>query len=458
MSPQPTATHTAPSVQPQGQAEGMRRQKPGLRHIGKPLHHAARQRGAATLFTVMVLLLVMAMVAAHAGRDMVFEQRMASNYHHAATANEAAEAGLAWAQAQLNSGRVDADCEAASAGASFRDRYLRIAADQGYAVAPASDGPWLATCTNSADGQWSCQCPDSGLGSHGAPGGGLDGVPASGDRLSPSFAIRLAALGSSGQMRVVSRGCSGGLGQCGSQAAALQDTIGMSELSQDMALLSALQTPPGSPLIAGGAVTLGTGTRLVNRDESSGALLLQAGGAVSGDLEQLHSLPGTPPELALLQNDASLKPAAMFHSFFGLGPERYRAQPAVARLRCQASCSAALNAALGRGQHLLWIDGPASLDGDATLASVEQPLLLLVDGPLVVTAPIQVHGLIYARGPVDWHNSSGLTAVLKGALIAEGQVSASGAVDLNYDRPILQALHQRSGSFVPMLGGWQAMR
>ena len=72
------------------------------------------QRGAAALIVVMLLFFIISLVAAYAGRNLIFEQRTSTNQYRATQAFEAAEAGLEWALAMLNGGRVDGRLHPAS--------------------------------------------------------------------------------------------------------------------------------------------------------------------------------------------------------------------------------------------------------------------------------------------------------------------------------------------------------
>ena len=77
----------------------------------KPRHPGpSPQRGAAALIVVLLLFFIISLVAAYAGRNLIFEQRTSTNQYRATQAFEAAEAGLEWAVAMLNGGRVTADC------------------------------------------------------------------------------------------------------------------------------------------------------------------------------------------------------------------------------------------------------------------------------------------------------------------------------------------------------------
>jgi Tfp pilus assembly protein PilX len=101
----------------------------------KPLRHRHRasrcngyppQRGAAALVVVMVLFFIVALVAAYTSRNLIFEQRTSANQYRSTQAFEAAEAGIDWALAMLNGGRIDAACrahtDASTTDDSFRQR------------------------------------------------------------------------------------------------------------------------------------------------------------------------------------------------------------------------------------------------------------------------------------------------------------------------------------------------
>jgi Tfp pilus assembly protein PilX len=60
-------------------------------------HAHQGQRGVATLIVVLVLFFVVSLVAAYTNRNLIFEQRTASNQYRSTQALEAAEAGLEWA-------------------------------------------------------------------------------------------------------------------------------------------------------------------------------------------------------------------------------------------------------------------------------------------------------------------------------------------------------------------------
>ncbi|WP_431257720.1 hypothetical protein ACQ86G_24400 [Roseateles chitinivorans] len=363
----------------------------------------------ATLTMCVLLLGVLALGAAWAARQLAMAQRVAANDLRAAAASEAAESGMAWAVAMLNSGAIDETCRAATmppaaggtAPSDFRSRFLLIGADGHYHAptapataapptsppAAAGTGPAMPACLNSGPLRWSCRCAATG----GAP---VDAQPRADGEAQPQFSVRFADAGGPGQLKLIVRGCSDRRTDCDDVS---DGPVGVAETSQQLALLSALRLPPASALI---------------------------------------DTPGS------------------FLQVFGYPPGRYRDQPAITRLRCIDDCGASLAQALARGRRLIWIDGDARLSEWPAPALDGTPLVLIVDGRLDLLAPGHPQGVIYARDGLAWHPPAGQSASLRGAVVSEGHVDKSASVQLIHDAAVLYRIHRQMGSFLPVPGGW----
>ncbi len=179
-------------------------------------------------------------------------------------------------------------------------------------------------------------------------------------------------------------------------------------------------------------------------------------------MANLVTVPGTPTELSVRANDASLSAqteAQFFTSLFRMAPATYRSQPALVTLSgCAADCSAALAQAVqdnpGRP---IWVDGDLTLVSDIAggLGSAAEPVLIGASGNInfLATTPIEVFGLVYSQAP-DWINT-GSGAVVHGAMVAEGNFIGSGAPTVEYDRAILERLRLFTGSLVRVPGSWR---
>ncbi|MEJ6003549.1 pilus assembly PilX family protein [Paucibacter soli] len=408
----------------------------------------AAQQGAATLVTVMVLFFVLAMMAAYANRNLVFEQRIASNYFRSGVAAEAAESGIEWAIAMLNGGNVDASCQAVNApGSNFRQRYLTALPTQGYGpVLPVANFS-RAGCTANGPNTWVCDCPAAGAATSPA---------ANASALQPSFGVRFPGLGSQKNIVLLNvTGCSSLLSDCATFNQAMVDSaIGQTSVTVGLGFLSALRMPPASPLVAALDVNLGTNLGLHNSDPSTNGLVVQTGGQLLGSSDRLTSVPGTPAQDAIVKQDANLQPATMFRRYFGMSLTRYQGQPNVRTVQCNGDCLAAAGVAATAAADVIWINEDATLADNVVLGSAAAPVLLIVNGNLTVTGPIQIHGVIYVTGNVKWDNASAMPSQLIGALVTQGSFGATGLVDLAYDPQIISILNKQHGAFVRIPGSW----
>lgn len=396
----------------------------------------AGQRGAAALVVVMMLFFIISLVAAYASRNLIFEQRTSANNYRATQAFDAAEAGLEWAIAMLNGGRIDAACGSSADPAqnSFRERYLRLIDDAGRIEArrwnqAGTEVPLQPSCVLDGDA-WACSCPAAGDPTLVAPAGGGS---------SPVFRIEFSpADGPAHLVRVSARGCSSWGAPCvnGSATQAEANT----EVNAVVGLAPALTQTPVAAITVRGPLDAPDAT-FVNPDTVG--LAINAGGAVAS--QPVVGPPGMPSARAqqalVVADDVSLSglPVAgglsrgkmMFLAAFGMPPAAYRVQPAVRRIVCGDECSAALqDAALRFPGRVLWIDGDLRLSADTVLelGSATAPVLLIVDGNVdwAAGASVLVHGMVYVRG-ASW-SSVGAAATVIGAVVAEGD-SAIGPPD-----------------------------
>lgn len=424
------------------------------------LTHPHRQHGAATLVVVMMLFLIMALLAAYANRGMLFEQRIANSYYRASMAQEMSEAAIEWTVAMLNGPAVDGMCQPVAAGGQrFVDRYLKFSAeDRGIAqnIDPtAVVGGIVADCTRTADG-WSCNCPN--LGTRVKPA-----ATASAD-LVPSFGIRIpfAAQNPGGTLMIEARGCTSSVvDDClavGRDASTRY--IGVSVQDAMVAMVSAVRSPPAAPLVAKGDVTASgaDGLGLHNTSAGSSGLLVTAGGTLSGLLEnRMDSVPGTPAKAAQIEHDKELSKVDVdpFRMFLGATATRYQQHPSLRVVACDGGdCADALLAAYNAGARILWVNGPMTISSNKVIGAAADPVVVIADGAVTLTGPFQFSGMLVSRGHLDWTNTSGLTSLVNGIVLAEKDVTTIGKMDVHYQTQVVDQLRNRVGSFVRVPGGW----
>jgi len=394
-----------------------------------------KQAGAASLVVTLILFGVMALVAAFANRNLLFEARSSLNQVRATQAFEAAEAAVEWSTAMMNDPRtIDAQCRATSDAANLSFRERQRAADRaGTAL--------RATCVKAARG-WACSCTTDGRAVFAAD----VSIHA------PAFAVAIAADPAPRAWRVSAVGCTSLSGECLPSSARPTDAV--AHVQATIASLPALASSPIAALTARDSIDTGlAGAGFHNADAGSNGVTLHAGGTVSAGAARFTTAPGAMWESSILEKDtslASLTPDGFFQSFFGLSKPLWKQQPGVRTLRCDASCDEALSAAVVSGARMVWIEGDARITTDLVLGSRERPIVIVVGGQLTFEGNVTLHGLAYAQGLVWTHGGT-----LRGAAISESNALGHGVMDFVRDAAVLDALHNDLGSVSRLPGSWK---
>ena len=456
----------------------------GRRH--SRLYRVNCPRGVASLVVVMLLFFVVALVAAYTSRNMLFEQRTGVNQLRSTQALEAAQAGLEWAVGMLNAGRIGDDCAISldATKSTFRQRYLNLdgPAPVSVGIAPGN-GTGLVTPKLRSNGlqlmpgcvatatAWSCSCP-------------VDDAPlltSSTGAVLPAFRVRFLdePNGVIGLVKIEVNGCTKLDDGCLNFPATATSGEGRATVFALLALRSAVVTPPVAAIT--GRSTLTGSVRAVNTDVSAGGIAAQSGAAVAVDTSKLQGPPGTPIQLAIIENDTALSAAKlpadpwplgdrMFASVFGMWPRVYVEQPAAVVLDCGlvACVSATVRdvANLNPGR-VIWVKGNLSVNDAGAIGSADEPVVLVVEGNLAFASDATIFGLVYGgRSPVvplvPWAISGtgtipaapGLSHI-RGALVAEHAAAAATDPVVIFDKAILNRLRLTSGTFVMVPGSWR---
>ena len=432
---------------------------------------SAPRRGLAALTVVMILFFVLAMAAAYTNRTLIVDQRSTTNGLRSAQAIEATEAGIEWAIAQLNGGRVTASCAASSSSgdADFRSQYLVTTADGGYTAATyLSSGnlyPYAPACIANSDGVWTCSCP-SGLTFEASLTANANGA---GQVFRVHFdqADIYGATPIPGVAHVMVQGCSA-LGV----ASGVRDRLCTVPLWRGavppnvdaffkagvwLGLVKALPYVPSAALTAGSSITSDAlvTLRVVNPDPSTG-ITLHSGSANSTPIAQLAGPAGTVGD-GRLESDPALNTTVasgrLFQSLFGMEAVNYSRQPGVVYVNCAAGCTSSdLATALGQFPgRVIWVNGNLNLNTVATLGSATQPMMLVSTGTVTLSATVVFNGLLYANA-VLW-NAGAAAAVVNGAVVSATTFVANGNATIAYDAAALGLISRSYGSFVRIPGG-----
>jgi len=435
---------------------------------------------------VMLLFFVISLVAAYTSRNLIFEQRTAANQYRSTQALEAAEAGIEWTLAQLNSGLTTNTCTAtttASGNPSFRQRYLSINNTTGNItpVVPLALNRYPAcvldtSASNAADWKWSCVCPP-------AAGTPTPLAAPSGAGAAPAYVVQMRPVTGSPPRNdlfdIVSYSCTRFSTDCisfNTNRGGTGDGIATTQVT--VALRGALTRLPAATLTVAGSLAAPTGgavLALQNSSEAANGITLHSSGPAPATGLALTGLPGAAPSSTVFSSDTSLAPPAQasfgfsardlrFAAIFGMQPQTYRRQPGLPILDCSGGCNAAaINTAIernpGRPVWLAGSTGTVTIDG--TIGSASAPALLIVEGDVAFSGGASFTGFLYSRIKDDgsatvWSLNGNTTFV--GAAMAEGNLSLGGSstgVSITYDEATLRALRLGSGTFVRVPGSWR---
>lgn len=413
------------------------------------------QRGVAALSVTLMLFLAMVLVAVYVNRNLMFEQRSSANQYRSTQAFEAAEAGLEWAQAQLNQGtRLGPDCLPTSdpGASSFRTRYVN------YVASTASFTPvqWRQagrvralqpTCVRSANG-WVCSCP--------LDGPPVLGVPA-GNQPAPAFTLQFEAGAMPGVLQVIATGCTRLAGACMPGSLATPDAT--ARMQVDLGLIGGLRTLPAATITTRGAFDANAATLGIHNLDPNTGIAIHAGGPIAAALARLGAPAGAAPAGALIGHDsalAALSPDAFFAAWFGLDKTAWKRQASVVQIDCAAGCTAALTAAIAStgDNAMIWVEGDLTLTGALVLGSSARPVLIVVSGNAQLDGAVLLNGLIYAQS-LSWNHASGPGAALHGAALSASDYRGNGAPELTYAADRLAQLKGNTGSFVRVSGSWR---
>lgn len=437
--------------------------------------HAARvpetraAQGVAALTVVMVLFFVMALVAAYTNRNLLFEQRISANGYRATRALEAADAGVEWTLAMLNGGRVNASCTRPAPGdpgiaglTDFRSRYLVPAASETFGEG-AFDLPWGQVPANRTypaciivDGALRCVCPAVGeaAANIGAPGDGI------GSAFRVTFRLFNDDTARGGAIQFITRGCANpgtGNTSCFAQTDNPPGVDSATALITTVGLVRALPVAPKAVLTAGTTVNAPAGLQVANGDFASG-ITVHAGISVTpGGASRFESAAGGGND-GRIDSDAALQALSdqgaepWFRSQFVLDRASYQRQPAAVRIDCAAGCNGAAIAAavLLNPRNPIWAEGDVNLDAAGALGSAADPVMLIVNGNLTVSADVLATGFVHAE-QISW---TAPAATWDGALVSRTSFAAATAATLRYNKAALDVIRLRYGSFVRVPGGW----
>lgn len=404
-----------------------------VRTLRRPSPH--RERGLATLFATVVLLIASTLLVLYIARPVVGDLRIVGNELRSRQAFDAAQATIDLLIRQHNelrtfagqtwSAPAGADTDVPTGTAVFCRRDVVPTS----VTCPATPGPPVCAAPNSRDlSAWIVAC------------GWSD------DRSGRRRIITLASKGNP---------LPGNLNNPITAGAAVDFTTGNATVVNYFGNLTVWS---GGSFTTGSGGTVGVMVRNPAHPTPYSTEQEVADGVGSGNQCSDHFLcisgTGTGVPISVIDQDLSLarlaaNPDLFFMNFAGMPPAEYRAAMADAVV-AGADIDNAFTSANQGGDKVYWIDGDATLSGD--VGTPEHPVVLVIDGNLTMPGNTTVHGVLIVRGALTARGSPRV----RGALVAGNlKADANGAVTVIFEPGTTERVRQQTGRFVSAPGAWR---
>jgi len=233
-------------------------------------------------------------------------------------------------------------------------------------------------------------------------------------------------------------------------------------VSQLVKFGSMLLNVPATPLISQGAVSLGGNSQIINtftnKTVTSGASI-GLNGSASTILNSGTSSTAGSLQSDITQNNGSIASQSatdFFGSYFGLSPSTVKG--AVQHYYANSTDTNYRATLAGMTNTSIWIDqtgGTASLNGNTTIGSAANPVMLVVNGNLRVSGNVTIYGYVFILGNSTTDFTGNLTIV--GSVGTTGQLNATGSIQVVYSPSTLTNLQNSSSMryYAKIPGSWK---
>jgi hypothetical protein len=100
-----------------------------------------------------------------------------------------------------------------------------------------------------------------------------------------------------------------------------------------------------------------------------------------------------------------------------------------------------------------WVNGDIDFQGNGTLGSAGQPLMIATENNISFSGTYTVYGIIYGDSLALNYNGTG-TANIIGQIVVRGNVYMNGNGSIIYNDSVLRAFTGGSGEFIRVPGSW----
>jgi len=247
------------------------------------------------------------------------------------------------------------------------------------------------------------------------------------------------------------------------------DGSGLRDVQQNYKFMPYLRSVPPATMVASGDVTLSDDTVIFDNKSTKtdatiwcGKSLKKRGvnglGVRATTAKTTSNVTGGGTTARTKANSTRLPTGdALFESFFASTKADVKKIAKVVTCNPKKGCNAKDVDGLSG---LVWVDGDLKINGNTKKgvgqfdATNKSPVILIVNGQFKVNHPnALVNGMVYVIG--DWNNAGGKGGKVKGSVVVEGNMTASGSLIMKYNDTILSSVQDTVGLYIPIPGTWK---
>ena len=358
----------------------------------------ARQQGITVLVLTVVLLLAATVIVVFAAKFSLTQSRITSNQYRNAQAFEAAQAGLEFGMAYLNSSATTI-----------------LANHSGGHLVPYSD----ANTTNVA-----------------LSNGAKYSIVYTNPVANNYQLILVTATGTS------------------------DDATSTRVVQQEVQYGSSLLAPGTYSLVSTGRIAL-SGSTTVTNTQTNNTIEAGSSVTGSGSFKTVTSSGTTSTSgnfgSDITQNVSSLANTSsgdLFSDYFGMTEAQYIAKAGHSYSN-NSNYATTLNGMTNTTVYINAGTGSANFSGSATIGSASAPVLIVIDGNLNISGSLILYGFIFVNGASTATTNLSGSINITGGMATTNNISASGSINMTYDNAVLGNVQNSNAYYARVPGFWK---
>ena len=237
------------------------------------------------------------------------------------------------------------------------------------------------------------------------------------------------------------------------------------QMQQIVKFRSTVAGMPGAPVYAKGGVELTGNSTIFNADTeqsivSGGNITFQGSsgtedenGIMSDQNTTGSDIDANNAEIQAMTNDE------FFSTFFGVSEEIVKANAQTGIYTTAANISSVINGIQGK---LIWAEpegGLAHINSNTVVGSIDNPVVLVINGDLKLNGGAEIYGFVYVIGNVELGAG---TALIVGSIAVGGSnfdtvgsIDSSGTIDIVYSPQVLTNIGNQVGEYSKVAASWR---